>query len=199
MLLGLVRPTAGSVEVLGRPVERGRRQPLARVGALVGRPRFYPNLTARENLELVRRLAGIEPRGRVDTVLDLVGLRADADKPFRRLSMGNQQRLGLARALLGDPELLILDEPSNGLDPAGMRELRSLLKYLAVDCGVTVFMSSHLLSEVQQLAPRIGIIHRGRLVDEFDLNGREERIRGDGSLEEHFLRVTGGIAEGWAS
>lgn len=199
MLLGLVSPTSGRVEVLGHRVVRGRRQPLARVGALVGIPRFYPNLTARENLELVRRLAGIEPARRVDQVLDLVNLTAHAGKPFRQLSLGNQQRLGLARALIGDPELLILDEPSNGLDPAGMREFRGLLRHLADDRGITVFMSSHLLGEVQQVADRIGIIHNGRLVDEVDRTGLEDLLREAGSLEAYFLRVTEGAAEGWAS
>ena len=167
MLLGLARPTEGEIELFGRPLHRARLELLGRVGCLVEGAAAYPNLTVRENLELQRRLTA-SPRRSVEDTLRLLGLEAYADRRAGRLSFGNKQRLSLARALLHSPELLILDEPANALDPAGIVEIRELLRTLADEEGVTIFMSSHILAEVAQLADRIGIIHRGRLVEELD-------------------------------
>jgi ABC-type multidrug transport system ATPase subunit len=164
MLLGLIRPTTGTVRVFGQPIG-GSQEWLRRVGFLVETASAYPNLTVAENLELQRRLTGA-PRGSVGEVIGRLGLDPYADRRAGRLSLGNKQRLSLARALLHAPDLLILDEPANGLDPAGIVEVRDLLRTLAGERGVTVFMSSHILAEVAHLADRIGIIDAGRLVEE---------------------------------
>jgi ABC-2 type transport system ATP-binding protein len=174
-LLGMIRPTAGTVRVLGRPVGPNGRGPWRRVGHLVEKPSAYPELTVRENLEIARRLHSISDRSSTRRVLELLGLASEADRKAGVLSTGNLQRLALARALLHGPELLILDEPANGLDPAGVVEIRELLTGLARDRGVTVFMSSHILTEVDRLATRIGIIHQGRLLEELDAQTLEER------------------------
>jgi ABC-type multidrug transport system ATPase subunit len=165
MLLGLIRPTAGSVEVLGHDASGGRRDWLRRVGFLVESSSAYPNLTVAENLMIQQRLTGAAA-GRVSEVVEQLGLAAFADRRAGRLSLGNKQRLSLARALLHRPDLLVLDEPANGLDPAGIVEIREVLTSLSRDEGVTVFMSSHILAEVAHLADRIGIVHDGRLVEE---------------------------------
>lgn len=172
-LLGMVRPSAGSVRVLGQAVGPNGRGPWRQVGHLVERPAAYPELTVRENLEIARRLQGIT-NGNVTThVIERLGLSAYAHRKAGALSTGNLQRLGLARALLHEPELLILDEPANGLDPAGVAEIRELLASLAHKKGVTVFMSSHILTEVDRLATRIGIIHEGRLLEELEADKLE--------------------------
>jgi ABC-2 type transport system ATP-binding protein len=166
MLLGMVRPTAGSLEVAGRPVTD--RSVWAEVGYLVETPSAYPDLTVRENLEVARRLRRLPGRTVVDEAVDRFGLGPYATSKARTLSLGNAQRLGLAKALLHRPRVLVLDEPVNGLDPAGVVEVRSMLTDLARDDGVTVLLSSHLLSEVARVATRIGILHQGRLVEELD-------------------------------
>ncbi len=167
MLLGLVRPTGGEVEVLGRQLRPGMSDVFARVGYLVETATAYPNLTVRENLDIQRRLTGTE-RTAVSDAIKLMRLEKCADRRVGMLSLGNKQRVALARALLHRPELLILDEPANGLDPAGIVEVRELLRSLAREQGVTIFMSSHILAEVAQLADRIGIMHEGRLLEELD-------------------------------
>jgi ABC-type multidrug transport system ATPase subunit len=163
IVLGLIRPTAGTVHVFGRPIGHDQEW-LRRVGFLVESSTAYPNLTVTENLDLQRRLTGA-PRASVGEVVERLGLGSYADRRAGRLSLGNKQRLSLARALLHTPEMLILDEPANALDPAGIVEVRHLLRSLA-DRGVTVFMSSHILAEVAHLADRIGIVDAGRLVEE---------------------------------
>jgi lantibiotic transport system ATP-binding protein len=163
MLLGLIRPHAGEVRLFGVPVAGNRASLMRRVGALVESPSLYPHLTGRENLEVTRRLLGA-PRNLIDLALDTVKLTKDADRRVREYSLGMRQRLGLALALLNKPELLILDEPTNGLDPAGIHEMRDLIRRLPDESGVTVFLSSHLLSEVEQIAGHIGIIHEGKLL-----------------------------------
>lgn len=167
-LLGMLRPSSGSVKVLGQPVGPNGRGPWDRVGYMVEMPAAYPELTVMENLEIARRLHGVRDRGATTRVIEKLGIAPYADRKAGTLSTGNRQRLGLARALLHEPELLILDEPANGLDPAGVVEVRELLARLAKEQGVTVFMSSHILTEVDRLASRIGIIHKGRLVEELD-------------------------------
>ncbi len=173
-LLGMIRPTAGSVRVLGQPVGPHGRGPWRDVGHLVESPTAYPELTVRENLEIARRLYGIADRKATTQVVERLGIAPYVDRKAGTLSTGNFQRLGLARALLHEPELLILDEPANGLDPAGVVEIRELLENLAREKGVTVFMSSHILTEVNRLATRIGIIHKGRLIEELDAEKLDE-------------------------
>ena len=177
MLLGMVRPTSGSVNVLGTRIQAGNRNPWYAVGYLVETPHAYPELTVRQNLEVMRRLRpGVAPQS-VPRIIKQLDLGEYADRRAGTLSLGNAQRLGLAKALLHDPELLILDEPANGLDPAGIVEIRELLLELAHEQGVTIFMSSHILDEVSRLAHRIGIIHRGRLLQELDIAELERNRR----------------------
>jgi ABC-type multidrug transport system ATPase subunit len=175
MLLGLIRPSMGEIALFGEAVREKRRAALGKVGYLVESAAAYPNLTVRENLELQRLLIEA-PKGSVERVAGLLGLKEYIDRKSAHLSQGNKQRLSLARAMLRSPELLILDEPANGLDPAGIVEIRGLLRSLA-DAGTTIFMSSHILAEVDQLADRIGIIHNGRLVEELDRNAIGARRR----------------------
>lgn len=161
-LLGLARPSRGSVRLLGVPVPTGLREAVSRTGAIVETPAFFPTMSARENLRLLGAVDGIGPR-RVATALELVGLAERADDLVKNYSLGMKQRLAIGAAMLKDPELLILDEPANGLDPAGMREVRSLLRSLA-DEGRTVFVSSHILSEIEHTCDRVAILAAGRCV-----------------------------------
>src|SRR6476620_4400311 len=161
-VLGLVRPTRGRISLLGRPVPGGLHHALRGVGAVVESPALFPTLTGRENLRLLGAVDRIGNQ-RVEEVLGFVGLEERAGDLVRNYSLGMRQRLGLAAALLKDPELLILDEPANGLDPAGMRQVRSLLRQFA-DEGRTVFVSSHLLSEIEHTCDRVAILNRGRCV-----------------------------------
>ncbi|HEY9439288.1 MAG TPA: ATP-binding cassette domain-containing protein [Streptomyces sp.] len=177
MLAGLVRPTSGTVTVLGR--RPGTRDALSGVGALIETPALYPHLSGRDNLRLLARYAGVPPV-RVAEVLDEVSMTAKADGAFRSYSLGMRQRIGVAAALLKDPELLILDEPTNGLDPAGRADMRDLIVGLRRDHR-TVLLSSHLLAEVEQVCDRVGVIRQGRLIAEgtvAELRGRA----GEGSL-----------------
>lgn len=160
MLLGLVRPTAGTGRILGRPL--GEPAALRRTGSLVESPAFYPYLSGRRNLELLGRYIGVPP-AEVDRLLELVALDEAADSRYRTYSLGMKQRLGVAAALLGDPELLILDEPANGLDPAGVAVMRDMLRTLG-GSGRTVLLSSHLLDEVAQICDRVSILDAGRVV-----------------------------------
>ncbi|MCR6485689.1 ABC transporter ATP-binding protein [Amycolatopsis sp. OK19-0408] len=159
MLLGLIRPTSGTVRLFG--AEPGG---LGRVGALIEGPAFYPYLSGRVNLKVLADHAGVR-RGRVEEVLDVVSLTDRAKDRYATYSLGMKQRLGLAAALLKEPELVVLDEPTNGLDPAGMADMRVTLRKLAAD-GCTVLLSSHLLAEVEQICDRVGVLDRGRLVSE---------------------------------
>lgn len=203
MLLGMVHPTAGAVSMLGTPVSPAANGLWARVGHLVETPAAYPELTVRENLDAVRRLHRLPADRRVDDVLERLGLTRYADRRARTLSLGNLQRLGLAKALLHAPDLLVLDEPANGLDPAGVVEIRTMLANLAADHGTTVFLSSHLLAEVSRIATRIGVIHEGRLVTEFTGSDLPARVRRwlvvstrDNAAAERLLRAEGLRAEG---
>ncbi|CAI9399441.1 ABC transporter ATP-binding protein [Nocardioides sp. T2.26MG-1] len=177
MMLGLVRPTAGRATVLGRPA--GRPEVTARVGSLVEGPGFYPFLSGRDNLRVMAHYRGL-PEREVEAALDRVSLADRGDDRFRSYSLGMKQRLGVASALMGDPELIVLDEPTNGLDPAGMADMRALVVRLARG-GQTVLLSSHLLAEVQEICDRIGVINQGRLVREStvaDLRGAAQlRLR----------------------
>ncbi len=174
-LLGMIHPSGGTSKLLGQVISRGGGGPWAKVGHMVESPSAYPDLTVRENLDIARRMHG-KARSVVDNVIARLSLASYADRKAGTLSSGNFQRLGLARALLHGPELLILDEPSNALDPAGIVEIRELLISLAREHGTTVFMSSHILAEVELLADRIGIIHKGNMVEELDA-ARLEQLR----------------------
>jgi ABC-2 type transport system ATP-binding protein len=180
MLLGMIRPSGGAASLFGQVIRAGGRGPWRRVGHLVESPAAYPELSVRENLEITRRLYGVADRGATARALERFSLAAQAHRRAGVLSLGNLQRLGLARALLHNPDLVILDEPANGLDPAGVVEVRELLHSLSREQGTTVFMSSHVLTEVNRLATRIGIVHRGRLIVEHDAatleHGRPRRL-----------------------
>ena len=160
LLLGLLKASAYTVEVLGLPP--GHPSALARIGALVESPALYDHLTGLENLEITRLLRDL-PRVEVDRVLGLVQLTQDARRPVREYSLGMRQRLGVALALMGRPRLLILDEPTNGLDPSGIQDMRELIRHLPLETGASVFLSSHLLAEVEQVAQDLVVIHRGKL------------------------------------
>lgn len=174
MLLGMIKPTQGTVSLFGEHVSSGSNSLWSHVGYLVERPTAYPELTVRENLEVTRRLYLMHNREASDTVIEKMGLTAFAGQRAQTLSTGNLQRLGLAKALINKPDLLILDEPSNGLDPAGIVEVRKMLLSMAND-GTTIFMSSHILSEVNRLATRIGIIHKGVLIEEINATDLEKQ------------------------
>ena len=176
MLLGLIRPTAGEATILGTRITTRESSVFSRVGYLVETATAYPNLTVRENLDIQRRLTGA-PRTSVGEAMALLDLSGSAGRRAGQLSLGNRQRLSLARALLHRPDLLILDEPANALDPAGIIEVRGLLRRLADENGVTIFMSSHILAEVAHLADRIGIVHEGRLLEELDYDELRSRTR----------------------
>lgn len=163
MLLGLLRPSRGNVALFGLDLRRNRGEILARTGSLVETPSLYEHLSARENLEIPRRILDA-PRSDIDRVLRIVGLGDVSRNLVRTFSLGMKQRLGLAQAFLGKRELLILDEPTNGLDPSGIQEMRSLISRLPTEHGVTVFLSSHLLTEVEQVATHVGMLSQGELV-----------------------------------
>jgi ABC-2 type transport system ATP-binding protein len=182
MLLGLTRASEGSMRLLGRPVPAERAKALARVGAIVEEPRFHAFLTGRENLEIVAAARGPEAFDRIDGVLDRVGLAARAGERVKKYSLGMRQRLGVARALLGDPELLILDEPTNGLDPAGILEFRRLTRRLVGE-GRTVVLSSHLLDEVEKICDAVAIVDQGRVV----WQGPIDAIRNGGRRTLHLV------------
>jgi ABC-2 type transport system ATP-binding protein len=177
MLLGMIKPTAGSARILQTEIKMGSRRPWAEVGYLVEIPYAYPELTVEENLEISRRLhPGTTPEA-LTRIIEKLRLSEYAQRRAGTLSQGNAQRLGLAKALLHSPRLLLLDEPANGLDPAGIVEIRELLLDLSHNHGVTIFMSSHILAEVSLLADRIGIIHQGHLIQELDKVSLEKNRR----------------------
>ncbi len=163
MLLGLMRPTSGDIRLFGKELQKNKLAILKKVGSLVENPSYYGHLTAYENLEAVRRILEA-PKRRIDEALKIVRLDGEAHRPVRGFSLGMKQRLGIATALLGEPELLVLDEPTNGLDPAGILEIRELIRRMPKEYGMTVLVSSHLLSEIDQMATQVGIIAGGKLI-----------------------------------
>ena len=179
MLLGLVHPTGGSVELLGHTMNETNRIPLLRqTGSLIESPSGYLHLTARENLAIVADLKGVAHKD-IDRVLEIVHLTADANRKVGQYSLGMKQRLGIAMALLGSPRLLILDEPTNGLDPAGIQEMRALIHDMPDACGATVLISSHLLGEMEQIVSQVGIINHGQLLFEGPLAELQRHSRGN--------------------
>lgn len=188
LLTGLIKPDAGTIELLGRPFGRRDRHRLFEVGALIEAPSFYPYLSGRENLHALAATGARTSSGRVEELLELVGLRERARDKVQGYSLGMKQRLGIAAALLSDPRLLLLDEPANGLDPAGIVAMRATLRHLA-STGKTVLISSHILGEVEQLADVVGIIAAGRLVREGPM---EQMLLGESVVR---VRVTVGEIE----
>ena len=178
MLLGLVHPTGGSVELLGHTLNEANRIALLRqTGSLIESPSGYLHLTARENLAIAADLKGVERRD-IDRVLDVVHLTSAANRKVGQYSLGMKQRLGIATALLGSPKLLILDEPTNGLDPAGIQEMRSLIAAMPESTGATVLISSHLLGEMEQMVSQVGILNHGKLLFEGPLAALQRHARG---------------------
>ena len=182
MLLGLVHQTGGEVELLGQTMNEENRIALLRqTGSLIESPSGYLHLTARENLEIVADLKGVNHRD-IGRVLDVVRLTSDANRTVGQYSLGMKQRLGIAMALLGSPKLLILDEPTNGLDPAGMQEMRSLIASMPETTGATVLISSHLLGEMEQMVTQVGILNEGQLIFEGPLHRLQAHSRGSIAL-----------------
>lgn len=178
MLLGLVHPTGGSVELLGRTMNEENRIALLRqTGSLIESPSGYLHLTARENLAIVADLKGVAHKD-IDRVLEIVHLTADANRKVGQYSLGMKQRLGIAMALLGKPKLLVLDEPTNGLDPAGIQEMRSLISSMPETTGATVLISSHLLGEIEQMVTQLGILNHGKMLFEGSLQALQKHSRG---------------------
>ncbi|MEO3826432.1 ABC transporter ATP-binding protein [Actinomadura sp. B10D3] len=184
MLLGMTRPTSGTVRLFGKD-----EQDWGRVGYLVDGAHSYPGLTVRENLDLTRRLRRVPDRDAVDRAVDLLGLAPYRDRRAGTLSLGNAQRLGLAKAVLHRPDVLILDEPANGLDPVGIVELRGILRRLADQAGTAILVSSHILAEVARTADRIGVIDRGRMLTEVPAADLPRCTCGAEDLEDVFLRL----------
>jgi ABC-2 type transport system ATP-binding protein len=189
MLVGLVKPTRGRAVIDGHDVQKEFEAAMRRVGCIVETPDLYKFLTGRENLEHFARMIGDGAEGRIDTLAALVKMDERLDDVVKTYSLGMRQRVGIAQALLSDPAVLILDEPTNGLDPAGIREMRELIRRLADEHGLAVFVSSHLLAEIEKMVDRVAIVHRGRTL----ATGTLEEVMGGGrSLEEVFLEKTEG-------
>lgn len=164
MLLGLVKPISGTIEIMGKPFnEKNRRDILSSVGSLIESPSYYGHLTGRENMEIIRRLLDL-PKKNIEEAVHIVRMENQMEKKVKNYSLGMKQRLGIAMALARFPKLLILDEPTNGLDPAGIEEMRELIKMLPKQYGMTVMISSHILSEIDQMATVVGIINQGCLI-----------------------------------
>lgn len=177
MLLGLIKPTHGEIEIFGESLQKNQKEILRRIGSIVEFSGFYENLTARENLLINAKLMGVHKKNAMDEALEIVGLHQETKKLVGSYSLGMKQRLGIARAILHHPELLILDEPTNGLDPVGIKEIRRLIKSLAEERKITILVSSHILSEVEQLADHIGVVHQGKLLEEISFEELRKRNR----------------------
>ncbi|MED3549491.1 ABC transporter ATP-binding protein [Cytobacillus praedii] len=176
MLLGLAKPTKGSIHIFGKDMKREKLNVLKRVGSLVEYPSYYGHLNAYENLDALRILLDA-PKSRINEVLSIVRLSNEAKRPVKGFSLGMKQRLGIAAALLGNPELLILDEPTNGLDPSGILEIRELIKSMPKEHGITILVSSHLLSEMDQMATQVGIISKGKMIFQDSIEALRQRAQ----------------------
>ncbi len=169
MIVNLIKPSSGEIEIFGKKLDNKAYETLKRIGSIIEYPVFYDKLTAKENLDLHCEYMGYYDKSAIDKTLDLVNLKGIDDKAVKDLSLGMKQRLGLARAILTKPDLLILDEPINGLDPIGIKEFRNLLKMLSKEYGITILISSHILVEIEQIADTIGIIDKGMLIREVSM------------------------------
>lgn len=174
MITNLWKPTGGNVELFGEVLTPKSYGVLKRMGSIIEFPVFYGHMTGRENLKIHSEYMGYYAPRAVEDALEMLELTADADRPVKNYSLGMKERLGIARAVLCRPELLILDEPTNGLDPAGMKQIRSLLKNLCAEYGVTIMISSHILSEIESIADTVGIIAKGRMIEEISMAAVEE-------------------------
>jgi ABC-2 type transport system ATP-binding protein len=190
LLVGLTQPDAGTVRLAGRPLAAQRAAALARVGAIIEEPRFHNHLTGRENLRVIAAVRGPQSRRQLEPALARVGLADRGDDRVGTYSQGMRQRLGIARCLLADPELIILDEPMNGLDPGGILELRGLIASLVAE-GRTVFISSHLLDEIEKTCHAAAVIDRGRIIAQAPMS----ELTGGASLEDRFLRLTSRVGD----
>ncbi|WP_053957279.1 ABC transporter ATP-binding protein [Inediibacterium massiliense] len=177
MIMGLIKSTTGEIELFGEKVSENKKYIFDRVGSIIEFPGFYENLTAVENLNIHRKLMGIPGTNCIEESLETVGILEAKNRKAKEFSLGMKQRLGIARALIHNPELLILDEPTNGLDPMGIKEMRQLILELSQKRNITVLISSHILSEVQQLATKVGIIHKGRLLEEINSEALKQKNR----------------------
>ncbi len=174
MLTNLWKPTAGSIELFGETLTQKSYEVLKRMGSILEMPVFYEHLSGRENLRLHCEYMGYYRHGSIEEAMEMLGITDAAGKPVRNYSLGMKERLGIARAILTKPELLILDEPTNGLDPAGMKQIRSLLKILCTEYGITIMVSSHILSEIESIADTIGVIANGRMRQEIGMKEIEQ-------------------------
>jgi len=177
MMLGITKPTAGEVRIFGKDIRKNEKEILPRIGNLIENPGFYPNLTGTENLKIFAELRGVPQKDAVEKALELVSLPYKDKKLYGEYSLGMKQRLGIALAILHDPELLILDEPINGLDPIGIAEMRKLLRQLCDERGKTIIISSHILSEIQLISDDIGIIDNGVLLEELSISDLRNKTR----------------------
>lgn len=177
MIMGLMKATSGEIELFSEKDSKQNRNLLQRIGSMIEYPGFYPNLTAGENLEIHRRMMGMQDKNCIIESLKITGIQDVKDKKVKEFSLGMKQRLGIARAMLHHPEFLILDEPTNGLDPSGIKETRELILDLCKTQGITFLISSHILSEIQQMATKIGIIHKGKLLEEIEYEELQRRNR----------------------
>lgn len=177
MILGLTSITSGEIKVFEKTLKGNEKQIYPRIGAIIETPGFYPNLTGTENLKIFAKLRGMSKKDGIKHALDIVGLPYNDKKLFSKYSLGMKQRLGIANAIMHEPELLILDEPTNGLDPIGITEMRKFIKSLSKETGITILISSHILTEIEQLADTIGIIHEGVLLQEISYKDLQKKNR----------------------
>lgn len=177
MLLNLIRPTSGTIQLFGKDYLENPNKIYRKIGSIIESPGFYENLTGQENLQILARLRGQHRKDSVQQALEIVGLDIENKKVYSQYSMGMKQRLGIAAAIMHEPELLILDEPINGLDPIGIHEIRKFLLSLCKEKGVTVLISSHVLDEIEQIADMIGVMHEGRLIEEVYMDELRRRNR----------------------
>lgn len=183
MVTGLLQPTDGEVILFGEKMKTPTKQIFGRIGALIESPAFYENLTAKENLKIISDLRGTQSKNSIEEALKLVNLEKETKKKVKQFSLGMKQRLGIAMAMMHNPEFIILDEPTNGLDPIGIQQIRLLITRLSAENGVTVLISSHILSEIEQMADKVGIIDKGILVEELTMDEIRHRNR-------HYVKLT---------
>lgn len=177
MVTGLLQPTDGEVFLFGEKMKTPTKKIFSRIGALIESPAFYENLTAKENLQIISDLRGTQSKNSIEEALKLVNLEKETKKKVKQFSLGMKQRLGIAMAMMHNPEFIILDEPTNGLDPIGIQQIRLLIKKLSAENGVTVLISSHILSEIEQMADKVGIIDKGVLAEELTMDEIRHRNR----------------------
>lgn len=190
LMLGFLNPTNGDVFIYDKSVKNNKEKALDCVGAMIESPKFYENLTGRKNLQVIAELYGEEVKNRIDEVLEIVEMGEAANKKVKEYSLGMKQRLGIARAFINDPEIIILDEPTNGLDPYGMKSIRELIIKLAKKYNKTFIVSTHLLNEVEQMCNKVGIIHNGNLIKEVDMEELKLEKSEDVSFEDYFISLT---------